>query len=51
MYFFIIIITFVIMEAVVWLIHKYIMHGILWSLHEDHHVSGKGFLKGTTSFF
>ena len=25
------------MEAVAWLTHKYVMHGLLWNLHEDHH--------------
>ncbi len=25
------------MEAVAYYSHKYIMHGFLWSLHEDHH--------------
>lgn len=25
------------MEGATWLIHKYIMHGLLWSLHKDHH--------------
>jgi beta-carotene 3-hydroxylase len=29
--------TFLIMEAITWLTHKYIMHGFLWSLHKDHH--------------
>ncbi len=29
--------TFVAMEAVAWLTHKYIMHGIFWFLHSDHH--------------
>lgn len=29
--------TFTLMEAVTWLTHKYIMHGLLWYLHEDHH--------------
>ena len=29
--------TFGIMEVVTWLTHKYIMHGFLWCLHEDHH--------------
>lgn len=28
---------FVGMEGVTWLTHKYIMHGWLWYLHEDHH--------------
>lgn len=30
--------TFIGMEGVAWFTHKYIMHGLLWVLHEDHHV-------------
>lgn len=30
-------ITFLLMECVTWLTHKYVMHGFLWYLHEDHH--------------
>ena len=26
------------MEFVAWGVHKYIMHGFLWNLHQDHHV-------------
>jgi beta-carotene 3-hydroxylase len=29
--------TFAAMEAVTWLVHKYVMHGFLWNWHEDHH--------------
>ncbi|HVX25169.1 MAG TPA: hypothetical protein VHB70_02415 [Parafilimonas sp.] len=29
--------TFFLMEGVTWLTHKYVMHGFLWYLHEDHH--------------
>lgn len=29
--------TFLFMEAVTWTVHKYVMHGFLWYLHEDHH--------------
>ena len=29
------------MEFVAWAVHKYIMHGFLWPLHEDHHVVNK----------
>ncbi len=29
--------TFSIMEFMAWFTHKYIMHGVLWSLHKDHH--------------
>jgi beta-carotene 3-hydroxylase len=25
------------MEGVAWFTHKYVMHGLLWVLHEDHH--------------
>lgn len=31
------IITFLCMEGVTWCTHKYVMHGFLWTLHEDHH--------------
>lgn len=37
--------TFIGMEAVAWLTHKFVMHGLLWRLHEDHHK------KNPTSFF
>lgn len=37
--------TFFAMEGVAWLTHKYVMHGLLWNLHEDHHK------KNPTSFF
>ena len=37
--------TFLGMEAVAWLTHKYVMHGLLWNLHEDHHK------KNPSSFF
>jgi len=43
--FFIVLVTFVAMEGVAWLTHKYVMHGILWNLHEDHH------RKNPSSFF
>lgn len=29
--------TFLVMEGITWLTHKYVMHGFLWSLHKDHH--------------
>jgi beta-carotene 3-hydroxylase len=29
--------TFFAMEFVAWFTHKYIMHGFLWKLHDDHH--------------
>lgn len=36
-YFIITLITFLLMECVTWLTHKFVMHGFLWYLHEDHH--------------
>lgn len=29
--------SFVAMEGVAWLVHKYIMHGVLWNWHQSHH--------------
>jgi beta-carotene 3-hydroxylase len=29
--------TFLAMEFVAWVSHKYLMHGLLWFFHEDHH--------------
>ena len=29
--------TVILMEGVTWMTHKYVMHGFLWYLHEDHH--------------
>ncbi|WP_316818270.1 sterol desaturase family protein [Pedobacter nyackensis] len=37
MNFIILLITFILMEGATWFIHKYIMHGLLWTLHHDHH--------------
>lgn len=34
------------MEGVAWALHKYVMHGFLWVLHEDHHhPRGRGLQK------
>ena len=43
--------TFVAMEGITWLTHKYIMHGILWSLHKDHHQKEPGFFEKNDAFF
>ncbi|HJR99659.1 MAG TPA: hypothetical protein VJ780_01885 [Flavobacterium sp.] len=29
--------VFLLMECVTWLTHKYIMHGLMWYFHADHH--------------
>lgn len=42
------------MEFVAWFAHKYIMHGILWSWHEDHHkphYEKEGFWEKNDRFF
>lgn len=31
------ILTFLLMECVTWLTHKFVMHGFMWYFHEDHH--------------
>lgn len=33
----VLLIAFFMMEGVAWFTHKYIMHGMLWKLHHDHH--------------
>jgi len=43
--------TFLIMEGITWLTHKYVMHGFLWYLHEDHHQKGPGFFEKNDAFF
>ena len=45
-------ITFIGMEGVAWLAHKYLMHGLLWNLHEDHHKKDPtSFLEKNDYFF
>ena len=34
-------ITFIVMEFAAWFLHKFVMHGFLWTLHEDHHIPDK----------
>ncbi len=43
--------TFVSMEGITWLTHRYIMHGFLWYLHEDHHQPKPGFFEKNDLFF
>ena len=31
------ILAFILMEGAAWSAHKYLMHGFLWKVHEDHH--------------
>lgn len=34
----IILAAFIAMEVIAWALHKYVMHGFLWNIHEDHHI-------------
>ena len=43
--------TFFLMEGITWLTHRFIMHGFLWYLHEDHHKKGPGFFEKNDAFF
>lgn len=48
----IVVLTAVSMEFVAWATHKYVMHGLLWSLHSDHHRKDHyGFLERNDAFF
>jgi len=38
------------MELVAYLSHKYVMHGVLWSLHESHHVHTEGWFEKNDLF-
>src|SRR6476661_569509 len=44
-------VSYVSMEAVAWMTHKYIMHGFLWSLHESHHKPHTGIFQKNDLFF
>lgn len=43
--------VFVLMECVTWITHRFIMHGLLWYLHEDHHQPSKSFFEKNDLFF
>ena len=43
--------SFIFMEFVAWFTHKYIMHGILWNLHKDHHQPKKGYTFQKNDYF
>jgi len=51
-YILITLVTFGIMEGITWCTHKFVMHGFLWYLHEDHHQPKyKGLFEKNDSFF
>lgn len=44
--------AFISMEVVAWASHKYLMHGLLWGLHRDHHKKeSSGFFEHNDFFF
>ncbi|MCA6452093.1 MAG: sterol desaturase family protein [Chitinophagaceae bacterium] len=51
LYLLITLVTFILMEGITWLTHRYVMHGFLWYLHEDHHQKGPGFFEKNDAFF
>lgn len=36
-YLIITLVTFLVMECITWLTHKFVMHGFMWYFHKDHH--------------
>lgn len=45
------ILTFITMEAITWLTHKFVMHGFMWYFHEDHHQPNGSFFEKNDFFF
>jgi len=43
--------TFLVMEGITWLTHRFVMHGFLWYLHEDHHKPAGRILEKNDAFF
>lgn len=39
------------MEFMAWFTHRFVMHGFLWKLHEDHHKGSLGFFERNDFFF
>lgn len=48
----IVVTTFFFMEFMAWFTHKFIMHGLMWYFHRDHHDhSNEGFFEKNDVFF
>lgn len=43
--------AFLMMEFIAWFAHKFIMHGFLWNVHEDHHKPTEKFFQRNDLFF
>lgn len=48
---FVTIVTFLLMEGITWATHRFVMHGFLWYLHEDHHKPAPGVFEKNDAFF
>jgi len=48
---FIVLATYVAMEGVTWCTHKFVMHGLMWYFHEDHHQPKSRFFEKNDAFF
>lgn len=51
LYLLIFVATFFFMEFMAWFMHKYVMHGIMWKFHKDHHQKEPGFFEKNDVFF
>lgn len=43
--------TYVAMEGITWCTHKFVMHGLMWYFHEDHHQPHGSFFEKNDAFF
>ena len=50
-YFITVVATFFFMEFMAWFTHKYLMHGMMWYFHKDHHQHEEGFFEKNDVFF
>jgi len=50
MFLFIMLSTPIIMELLSWPMHRYLFHGPLWPLHEDHHLATQGLFEKNDLF-
>lgn len=48
---FITLLTLGLMEIKAWVMHKYVLHGFLWKLHESHHTPNKTWFEWNDLFF
>jgi beta-carotene 3-hydroxylase len=43
--------TFLLMEGITWCTHRFVMHGLMWYFHEDHHNPRGHFFEKNDAFF